>query len=140
MFVLSVVYETEDWITHSQVQVELIMDVMSYQMEVILKKMIMMFLISFAISGCTSLNEVKLDPIPAESYVGEKVKITTISDEIFEFKVENVTELTLSGEGKSIDINSIKKIEVKEFSAVKSISLSTGLYMLGAVIIAVIAL
>lgn len=102
--------------------------------------MIMMFLISFAISGCTSLNEVKLDPIPAESYVGEKVKITTISDEIFEFKVENVTELTLSGEGKSIDINSIKKIEVKEFSAVKSISLSTGLYMLGAVIIAVIAL
>lgn len=116
------------------------MDVMSHKMEVILKKLIMMLVISLVISGCTSLNEVKLDSTPTSSYLGENVKITTITDEIFEFKVENATELTLSGEGKSVNINDIKKMEVKEFSAVKSITLSGGLYMLGAVIIAVIVL
>lgn len=127
-------------LTHAQVQVEQAMDVMSHKMEVILKKLIILLLISFVISGCTSLNEVKLDSIPTSSYLGENVKITTITDEIFEFKVENATELTLSGEGKSVNVNDIKKMEVKEFSAVKSITLSGGLYMLGAVIIAVIVL
>ncbi|MCL1089101.1 hypothetical protein L2744_05660 [Shewanella profunda] len=105
-----------------------------------MNKLIATLFICFTISGCSSLNEVKLDEKPTSSYVGENVRVTTHSGEVFEFKVESATDLAVSGQGKYINVADIEKMEVEEFSALKSISLSGGLYMLGAVIIAVIVL
>ena len=105
-----------------------------------MKNLITTLLIYLTMSGCSSLNEVKLDTKPASSYVGENLKITTMSDDILELKVESATDLTLYGEGKSVDIADIKTLEVKEFSPLKSISLSAGLYMLGAIIITIVVL
>lgn len=116
------------------------MDVMNHKIEVTMKNLTMILLISLMLSGCTSLNEVKFDSTPTSNYIGKDIKITTTSDEIIEFKVESTTDSTLSGEGKSVKMDNIKKIEIKEFSVIKSISLSSGLYILGAAIIAVIVL
>jgi len=105
-----------------------------------LKKLIASTLICFAVSGCSSLNEATLDTNPPSNYIGKNVTVTTISDKTFEFKVESATDLAMSGEGKTINIADIKKIEVEEFSPLKSISLASGLYMLGAIVLTIAVL
>ncbi|NMD50887.1 hypothetical protein HG547_04480 [Shewanella sp. DNRA4] len=105
-----------------------------------MKKLIATTLICFAVSGCSSLNEAKLDTKSPSNYIGENVKVTTISDKTFEFKVEGATELAMYGEGKTINIADIKKIEVEEFSPLKSFSLAGGLYMLGAIVLTIAVL
>ncbi|NMH66229.1 hypothetical protein [Shewanella salipaludis] len=105
-----------------------------------MNKLITAIVICFCMMGCSSLNEVQADAKPASSYVGENVKITTYSGETFEFEVEGATELAVYGEGKSINMADIEKMEVEELSLLKSISLSGGLYMLSAVVIAVAVL
>ena len=105
-----------------------------------MKRLAIASLICLSLSACSSLNEVKLDAQSAPSYIGEKVKVTTISGEQMEFKVERVTEQLIEGEGKEVKIEEIQTLEVEEFSPLKSISLTAGLYMLGAVIITVLVL
>ena len=105
-----------------------------------MKKLAVVSLICFSLSACSSLNEVNLAPQSVSNYIGEKVKVTTISGEQMEFKVESATEQQIEGEGQLIKIEDIQTLEVEEFSPLKSISLSAGLYMLGAVIIAVAVL
>ncbi|MFB2640863.1 hypothetical protein ACE02D_01000 [Shewanella bicestrii] len=51
-----------------------------------------------------------------------------------------MTDQQIEGEGKEAKIEEIQTLEVEEFSPLKSISLTAGLYMLGAVIIAVVVL
>lgn len=116
------------------------MDVTSRNMEAGLKKLILILLISLMISACTSLTEAPLATNPIANYIGENVKITTISGETLEFKVENATELTLSGEGQSVNISDIQMMEVRKFSAIKSITLSGALYILSGIVIGSIAL
>lgn len=105
-----------------------------------MKRLAIASLICLSLSACSSLNEVKLDAQSAPSYIGEKVKVTTISGEQMEFKVERVTGQQIEGEGKEVKIEEIQTLEVEEFSPLKSISLSAVLYMLGAVIITVVVL
>ncbi|WP_198782389.1 hypothetical protein [Shewanella putrefaciens] len=105
-----------------------------------MKKLAVVSLICFSLSACSSLNEVKLDSQSVSSYIGEKVKVTTISGAQMEFQVESATEQQIEGEGQLVKIEDIQALEVEEFSPLKSISLSAGLYMLGAVIIAVAVL
>ena len=105
-----------------------------------MKKLAVVSRICFSLSACSSLNEVKLDSQSVSSYIGEKVKVTTISGEQMEFQVESATEQQIEGEGQLVKIEDIQTLEVEEFSPLKSISLSAGLYMLGAVIIAVAVL
>ncbi|MFV0596142.1 hypothetical protein [Shewanella sp.] len=105
-----------------------------------MKRLAIASLICFSLSACSSLNEVKLDSQSAPSYIGEKVKVTTKSGEQMEFKVERVTEQQIEGEGKEVKIEEIQTLEVEEFSPLKSISLTAGLYMLGAVIFTVMVL
>jgi hypothetical protein len=105
-----------------------------------LKKLAVVSLICFSLSACSSLNEVKLDSQSVSSYIGEKVKVTTISGEQMEFQVESATEQQIEGEGQLVKIEDIQMLEVEEFSPLKSISLSAGLYMLGAIIITIVVL
>lgn len=105
-----------------------------------MKKLIATILIFFALSGCSSLNEAKFDTKSPSNYIGENIKVTTISDEILEFKVEGATEIAMYGEGKTINTADIKKIEVKSFSPLKSLSLAGGIYMLGAIILTIAVL
>lgn len=105
-----------------------------------MKRLAIALLISFSLSACSSLNEVKLDAQSAPSYIGEKIKVTTVSGKQVEFTVERVTDQQIEGEGKEVKIEEIQTLEVEEFSLLKSISLTAGLYMLGAVIIAVVVL
>lgn len=102
-----------------------------------MKKLIATSLIFFAVSGCSSLKEVKLDTKHPSSYVGKNIKVTTISDKTFEFKVESATDITVYGEGRTIYIADIEKIEVEELSPLKTITLTGGLYMLGAIILTI---
>lgn len=105
-----------------------------------MKKLAVVSLICFSLSACSSLNEVKLDSQSISSYIGEKVKVTTISGEQMEFQVERATEQQIEGEGQLVKIEDIQMLEVEEFSPLKSISLSAGLYMLGAIIITIVVL
>lgn len=105
-----------------------------------MKKLAVVSLICFSLSACSSLNEVKLDSQSVSSYIGEKVKVTTISGEQMEFQVESATEQQIEGEGQLVKIEDIQMLEVEEFSPLKSISLSAGLYMLGAIIITIVVL
>lgn len=105
-----------------------------------MKKLAVVSLICFSLSACSSLNEVKLDSQSISSYIGEKVKVTTISGEQMEFQVESATEQQIEGEGQLVKIEDIQMLEVEEFSPLKSISLSAGLYMLGAIIITIVVL
>lgn len=57
-----------------------------------------------------------------------------------EFQVESATEQHIEGEGQLVKIEDIQTLEVEEFSPLKSISLSAGLYMLGAIIITIVVL
>ncbi|MFB2640864.1 hypothetical protein ACE02D_01005 [Shewanella bicestrii] len=52
-----------------------------------MKRLAIALLISFSLSACSSLNEVKLDAQSAPSYIGEKVKVTTVSGKQVEFTV-----------------------------------------------------
>ncbi|MGI2206509.1 hypothetical protein ACROAH_21935 [Shewanella oncorhynchi] len=105
-----------------------------------MKKLAVVSLICFSLSACSSLNEVKLDSQSVSSYIGEKVKVTTISGEQMEFQVESATEQQIEGEGQLVKIEDIQTLEVEELSPLKSISLSAGLYMLGAIIITIVVL
>ncbi|MBS0041523.1 hypothetical protein KO533_12845 [Shewanella sp. NKUCC05_KAH] len=105
-----------------------------------MKKLAVVSLICFSLSACSSLNEVKLDSQSISSYIGEKVKVTTISGEQMEFQVESATEQHIEGEGQLVKIEDIQTLEVEAFSPLKSISLSAGLYMLGAIIITIVVL
>ncbi|MCU8107260.1 hypothetical protein L5M38_22405 [Shewanella sp. SM101] len=84
-----------------------------------MKKLAVVSLICFSLCACSSLNEVKLDSQSVSSYIGEKVKVTTISGEQMEFQVESATEQQIEGEGQLVKIEDIQTLEVEELRAFK---------------------
>lgn len=72
-----------------------------------MKKLAVVSLICFSLCACSSLNQVKLDSQSVSSYIGEKVKVTTISGEQMEFQVESATEQQIEGEGQLVKIEDI---------------------------------
>ncbi|MCL1145386.1 hypothetical protein L2747_05055 [Shewanella marinintestina] len=105
--------------------------------------LILTLLASIFLTGCSSLHEVPASSSASVSQnlkVGDTVKITKLSNDVLEFEIEGITGKRVFGEGISVDISDIGKIEKKEFSVFKTLSLSSGLAILGAMGILIIAL
>ena len=105
--------------------------------------LILILLASTFISGCSSLHEVPISsiaPVTQNLKIGDTVKITKLSSDVVEFVIEGITEKRVFGDGVSVDVSDIKKIEKKELSVFKTLSLSSGLAILGAMGILIIAL
>ena len=78
------------------------------------------------VGGCSSLQLVAdVDTVAP----GDEVRITTVNQE-FEFKVVEVTEHAIEGDGVGVAIEDVETLEVRRFSVIKSAA-ATGVSYLG---------
>ena len=77
------------------------------------------------VGGCTSLQpEVDVDTVGP----GDEVRITTANQE-FEFKVAEVTEHAIEGDGVGVAIRDVETLEVRRFSVIRSAAATGASYV-----------
>ena len=102
-------------------------------------KPIVWILITTMVSGCSTMQPVSLstDSTIAE-YVqaGDKVEITTYSDEVFGFEVTEVSEDYISGRYHQVFISDVANLDVKRMRVGATVALIAGVTFVGLGIIA----
>ncbi len=107
-------------------------------------KIVSALLIILMVSGCTSMKPVEMSPDQVQQKiaagevlgVGDKVKIATSDDQIHKFKVTEVTDQKVRGDGIEVPIDEIVAVETKKFSLGKTAALTSGTVVLWAFIVA----
>ena len=108
-------------------------------------KFISVSLVILLMSGCSTVKPVEMTPEQVQQKisageliaVGDKVKVATTDDEVYDFKVTAVTNQQILGDEIKIPIDKVVAIETKRFSAGKTAALAGGTVVLWAIIVAV---
>lgn len=83
------------------------------------------FLVLALVGGCTSLQPVvDLDAVGP----GDEVRITTANQE-FEFKVVDVTEHGIEGDGVQVATEDVETLEMRRFSVIRSAGAAGATYL-----------
>jgi len=93
-------------------------------------------------SGCTSMRRVPLEPegITKELEPGDRVHIVTRDGNDFDFVLSSVSRDQLAGEGQSVEVKNIAKVEKREISALKTAGAGIGTLFIVVSVIVIVAL
>ncbi len=107
-------------------------------------KIVSVVLIILIVSGCSTMKPVEMPPDRVQQKIsagevlsiGDKVKIATRDGEVHQFKVTEINDQQIQGDGIEIPIDEIVAVETKEFSLGKTAALTSGTVVLWALIVA----
>ncbi len=107
-------------------------------------KIVFAVLIILMVSGCSTMKPIEMSPEQVQQKiaagevldVGDKVKIATTDDQIYKFKVTEVTDKQVRGDDIEVPIDEIVGVETKEFSLGKTAALTGGTVVVWAFIVA----
>jgi len=98
------------------------------------------FVIITFVSGCSSTR-----PLPDNAgkpgediKIGDSLQITTKEGKELKLKVEDVTEDQIYGQGQTVQLDEILKIEKREFNGMKTTGLCLGLTVGGVILLGVL--
>ncbi|HEX9852392.1 MAG TPA: hypothetical protein VGA68_05235 [Woeseiaceae bacterium] len=86
--------------------------------------------------GCTTLRPLSLSnrqAVQSELQAGDEVKVTRKDGSAMSFGIDTVTDEGISGDGTLIAWSDMQQIEVRQFSAGKTIGLVAGIAAVGLV-------
>jgi len=113
-----------------------------------MKIIVCITVIAFIISGCTTLRPVDLTPPSLQDSItqgdlikpGNRVRITTIDEKTYKFKILSVSDGYVKGKDIEIPINDVALVEKGQFSILKTTLLVGGiiysLYVIGEILAA----
>lgn len=96
------------------------------------------------VCGCSTMKPVEMPPEQVQQRisegeiveVGDTIKIATADDAVYKFKVTELTDLMIGGDGVDIPIDQVVAIETKEFSLGKTAAFAGGATVVWAIIVA----